>query len=235
MISIIIPTYNHAPELRQCLASIQRQSFQDFEIIVVDDGSHDDPESVVRSYSNLKFFRQTNQGANVARNNGFTKASGEYVIFVDADVVLREDMLKKMHAILESQPEISFVYSAFKIGKKTMKYIPFNASLLAEFNYIHTTSLIRSSDFPGWDESIKKFQDWDVWLTMVLQHKKGIGINEVLFQIINPGAGTMSTWLPKFMYKIKWPVLGYTPLAIIRYNEAKLFIQKKHGLTDRVT
>lgn len=230
MISIIIPTYNHAKELDYCLDSISNQTYQDFEIIVVDDGSVDNPEDVVKRYSNLQFVRQPNLGAPTARNKGFKMAKGEEVIFVDADVVLNRECLDRMHQVLESQPDISFVYSAFKIGKKKMKYIPFKIDTLKQFNYIHSTSLIRAKDFLGWDESLQKFQDWDLWLTMIINGKKGEGIDEVLFKIINPGKGTMSQWLPKFVYKLPWPIVGWLPKAVERYYKAREVIKEKHNL-----
>jgi len=230
MISIIIPTYNHAKELDYCLNSIRNQTYQDFEIIVVDDGSIDSPEDVVKHHSNLQFIKQPNLGAQVARNKGFELARGEEVIFVDADVVMGRKCLAKMHLILKDSPEVSFVYCAFKIGKKLMKYRPFNPATLKDYNYIHTTSLIRTKDFPGWDESLQKFQDWDLWLTIIKDGKKGEGIDEVLFEIINPGKGTMSQWLPKFVYKMPWPIFGWTPMAVANYFKAREVIRGKHKL-----
>ncbi len=230
MISIIIPTYNHAPELRLCLASIKNQSYQDFEIVVVDDGSIDNPESVARQYSNLQFVRQPNLGAPVARNKGFELARGEFVIFVDADVVLDRFCLEKMHKKLIENSGCSFVYSAFKIGSKKMKYIEYNKKELSKYNFIHTTSLIRREDFSRFDINLKRFQDWDLWLTMMKDGKIGIGINECLFKVIHPGQGTISTWLPKFIYKFPWPIMNYIPLAVKKYYYSRDIIRKKHSL-----
>ncbi len=231
MISVIIPTYNHANELRQCLASIKAQTFKDIEVVVVDDGSVDNPQLVVAELlPQAIFLRQENQGAAAARNRGFEQSQGEYVIFVDADVVMKPTMLEKMHQVLAEQPDISFVYSAFYIGKKRMKYIPFTPEKLKQFNYIHTTSLLRRNDFPGFDESLGKFQDWDLWLTLLEQGKKGAGIDEPLFKIINPGKGTMSVWLPKFVYKLPWPIFGFTPKVLQKYFSAREIIKRKHNL-----
>lgn len=233
MISIIIPTYNHARELDYCLDSIRNQDYQDFEIIVVDDGSVDHPEDVVKNYSNLQFYRQPNMGAPAARNKGFELAQGDEVIFLDADVVMRPDMLGRMHRQLSADTSISFVYSAFKIGRKTMRYVPFSVEKLRKFNYIHSSSLVRARDFPGWDESLKKFQDWDLWLTMIERGLHGVGVDEILFKIVNPGSGTMSQWLPRLAYVLPWPLLNYTPRAIAEYVQARKIILEKHGLLDR--
>ena len=91
--------------------------------------------------------------------------------------------------------------------------------------YIHTMSLIRANDFPkhGWDENIKKLQDWDLWLTMSSQGKKGIFIDKFLFKIY-PG-GTMSSWIPSIFYKI-FPFLP----KVKKYNRAVKAIKDKHHL-----
>ena len=142
---------------------------------------------------------------------------------------------------LEKHPEASYAYSSFKFGWKKFKLWPFDAEKLREIPYIHTTSLIRYSAIVGlspkearakplgpFDESIKRLQDWDLWLTMLEQGHIGIWIPEVLFHVIST-KGTMSSWLPSFAYKIpKW--LGIQPKAVARYNEAVARIKEKHNL-----
>ena len=86
-------------------------------------------------------------------------------------------------------------------------------------------ALIRREDFPatGWDESLKKFQDWDLWLTMLSLGKIGYFIPQVLFTIST--GGVMSSWLPSFAYKL----LPFLP-TVKKYKAAKAVIFKKHGL-----
>jgi hypothetical protein len=86
-------------------------------------------------------------------------------------------------------------------------------------------SLIRRSDFPetGWDESIKKLQDWDLWLTMLEQGHVGLWINKILFRV-TPG-GTISSWLPAAAYKL----LPFLP-AVKKYKAAVKIVKAKHGL-----
>jgi len=88
--------------------------------------------------------------------------------------------------------------------------------------YIHTTSLIRKKHFPGFDKKLKRFQDWDLWLTMLDRGYKGKFIPEILFQV-KPG-GTMSKWLPKGVYKL--PFLK----QVQKYKEAEKIIKAKHKL-----
>lgn len=87
--SVIIPVYNSVAYLRDCLGSLLCQSYNDYEIIIVDDESHDGSEMVCKEYaehySQVKFFRQKNAGPGAARNKGLDHACGEYVVFVDSD------------------------------------------------------------------------------------------------------------------------------------------------------
>lgn len=235
MISIIIPAYNASKTIKQCLASISNQNYQDFKIIVVDDGSTDNTWQLLTSLKNnnpnpdslFLIHNSTNQGANAARNRGVKEAKGDYLLFCDADIVMRHDMLEKMVCTLEQQPEASYAYSSFKFGWKTFKLWPFSAKHLRQMPYIHTTSLIRATHFPSFDEGIKRLQDWDLWLTMLEQGHTGVWISEILFKIINT-KGTMSQWIPSFLHKIPWKWLGIQPRAILRYNEAVARIKAKH-------
>ncbi len=207
-VSVIIPVYNHARELASCLASLKQQTFQDFEVIVEEDREH--------------------LGAPVARNRGFSKSRGEYVLFSDADIVWNSDALEKMVRELDRRPEVSYVYASFCWGKKMFRALPFSAERLRQVNYIHTSALIRREHFPpnGFDESLKKFQDWDLWLTMLGQGHVGFGMPEVLM-FIKPG-GTMSSWLPGFVYQL--PGAKFLFPAVKKYQEGREVIKKKHGL-----
>ncbi|MFA5880338.1 MAG: glycosyltransferase family A protein [Candidatus Margulisiibacteriota bacterium] len=230
MISVIIPTYNHKNELPRCLSSLEKQTYKDIEIIVVDDGSDYDVVEVIKYFPTVKFFKLNHQGAPAARNFGFTKSIGQYVIFLDDDVVMQPETLEKMKNVLNINQDISYVYSTFKIGRKIMKFYQFQPTLLKQFNYIHTSSLMRREVFTGFDVNLKKFQDWDLWLTLLANNKYGKGINEVLYKIINPRAGHMSTWLPKFVYKLPWPIFGFIPKILDEYFQAKEIIKTKHNL-----
>lgn len=86
LFSVIIPTYNRAALLREALESVFAQTFQDYEVIVVDDGSTDDTGNVVSSFENkVRFQRQSNQGPGAARNLGASHAAGDYLAFLDSD------------------------------------------------------------------------------------------------------------------------------------------------------
>lgn len=222
-ISIIIPVYNGAKTISKCLQSIFDQTFKDFEVIAVNDGSTDESLSLLKEWGDrIKLYSQENKGAPAARNFGFNKSKGKYVIFCDADITMKPNMIEKMYEVLNSKKDASYTYSSFKFGWKKFKSMPFNPGKLKKMPYIHTTSLLRRDVFPGFDESLKRFQDWDLWLTISERGGRGEWINNVLFKV--EAGGTMSRWLPKLFYGLSW--LRF----VKKYNQAKKIIQKKHNL-----
>jgi glycosyltransferase involved in cell wall biosynthesis len=229
-ISVIIPLYNQAKQLAEGLDSLTKQTiikngFLDglFEVIIINDGSdnisREEIESLVSNFKELEIsiIHQENKGAPVARNKGFEKSTGEYVIFCDADVVMKPEMLEKMIKVLDKNPEVSYVYSSFKFGFKKFKLWEFNPETLKKIPYIHTTSLIRRNSFIGFDESLKRFQDWDLWLAMLKKGYQGKWINDSLFNVKT--GGTISKWLP-----------GFLANKDKGYLSAKEIIIKKHNL-----
>ncbi|MFH1631776.1 MAG: glycosyltransferase family 2 protein [bacterium] len=232
LVSIIIPTYQHAQTIAACLDSVFAQTYAPIEIIVVNDGSTDNTLELLDKYrDSIKLIDQENQGSNNARNNGFNASTGEYVCFCDADVVMRPDMIEKLFDALHDHADAGYTYSAFKFGWKTFKGVPFNANKLRIRNFIHSTSLIRRKDFPGFDPAIKRLQDWDVWLTMLAKENGGVLVNEVLFEIQVSGESRIgSKWQPSFVYKLPWKLIGWRPKAIVDYERARDVIKRKHSL-----
>ncbi|MBI4458390.1 glycosyltransferase family 2 protein [Candidatus Uhrbacteria bacterium] len=229
-ISIIIPTYQHAREIGLCLESIYRQTFKNYEIIVVNDGSTDDTLEVLKPHaSRISLIDQENRGGNAARNRGFDASKGEFVIFCDADVVMRPDFLERLLETLEKNPKASYAYASFRFGWKTFRLWPFDADTLRRMNYIHTTSLIRRPHFPRFDESIRKLQDWDLWLTMLGRGHVGVWVPEMLFSVI-PHKGGISTWVPGIFYRIPWRRLGLRVPSVEKYLAAEKIVKAKHGL-----
>lgn len=107
--SVVIPVYDRAHTIRTALESVLAQTEQDFEIIVVDDGSHDDPESVVRSFDDprIQFVRQTNGGGGAARNAGIDRAQGRFVAFLDSDDTFLPHHLAAMRRLLADSEDVA--------------------------------------------------------------------------------------------------------------------------------
>jgi len=232
MISLIIPVYNQAKKIIKILTSIAQQTYRDYEVIIVNDGSTDGVEATfVNYYHGLKddnhylFLNQSHQGAPAARNRGAREAHGEYLFFCDADAILEPAALEIMFQSLVNNPRASYAYPSFNWGRKLFRVGEFDPDKLKAAPGIHTMALIRRTDFPatGWDENIKKFQDWDLWLTMLEQGKSGVWVPWILFTVA-PG-GTISAWLPSAAYKF----LPFLP-AVKKYQSALEIIKNKHGL-----
>jgi glycosyltransferase involved in cell wall biosynthesis len=235
LISVVIPTYQHASTLTECLDSVLAQTYKNIEIIVVDDGSTDNTQEVLAKFKDrVSIIKQENQGSNLARNRGWKEAKGEYLIFCDADVIMDSRMLEKLHGALQSNVNASFAYSSFKFGWKSFKGVEFDSEFLKKRNFIHTSALVRAKDFPGFDPEIKRLQDWDVWLTMSQRGLSGVLVDEVLFSVQISGESRIgSSWLPSFLYKIPWPILGWTPRRIRKYEDAQRIICKKHMICEK--
>ncbi len=235
-IAVIIPCYNHANVLRRTIESITKQTFQPSEIVVIDDGSIDEPEKVIKDWNaenkniKIQFLKiEKNYGAPYARNLGAKLTTASCIIFLDADAELKPEAFKEFIEALQKNPDADFVYSNFFWGNKRFCGRDFNVQALKQCNYIHTSSLLKRSAFPGFDESLKKFQDWDLWLTMAKKGSKGVWINKELFRI-EPRKQGMSKWLPRIAYWIPWRLIGYQPKEIGKYREAEEIVRKKHGI-----
>lgn len=112
-VSVIIPTYRHRNFVLDTLESVFAQSFSDYEVIVVDDGSPDDTASILEPFASsgrIRLVRQANQGQAAARNTGLREARGEYVAYLDDDDLWPKDRLARHVALLDGLPDAVLVY-----------------------------------------------------------------------------------------------------------------------------
>lgn len=190
MVSIIIPTYNHGQYVVEAIRSALSQTYTSIEVIVVDNFSTDGTKEIVRPLlqdGRLKYFQFDNKGIiAAARNFGVTKASGEYVAFLDSDDIWFPEKLAKQLPFLDN-PDIAIVASNFKdIGQTQYTFNHLNRlvkqhaayaiidfrSLTFQNDVITSSALIRKESFVkagGFDES-KKFafiEDWELWLRVL--------------------------------------------------------------------
>src|SRR5215212_10726407 len=114
LVSVIIPCYNQAHFLGEAIESVISQSYKNFEIIVVDDGSTDNTSEVASSYEEVRLVRQQNRGLAGARNRGLGEARGEYVVFLDSDDRLVSEALEVGVRELEAHPECAFVSGHYR-------------------------------------------------------------------------------------------------------------------------
>lgn len=230
LISIIIPAYQTERSIADCLDSIFAQSFREYEIIVVNDGSTDRTGDILEHYRDrITILTQENRGRQATRNRGARHAHGAFLLFCDADIVLRPDCLAAMLHALTVHPEAAYAYSSFMYGWKKFRSWAFSAERLRTMNYIHTTTLIRQEYFSGFDESVERLQDWDLWLTMLERGHRGVWIPDYLFRI-RTHRGGLSSWLPAFAYTIPWQRFGIRIARLERYRVAEQRIREKHHL-----
>lgn len=103
--SIIVPVYNVEKYIEKCLDSIYNQTYEDYEVIVVNDGTKDNSMEHVKKYS-VKVITQKNQGLSEARNSGVKAATGEYLIFLDSDDYIEKNLLKELAKSLKNEPDL---------------------------------------------------------------------------------------------------------------------------------
>lgn len=229
MISVIIPTYNHASSLAHTIDSVLAQKDVELEIIVVNDGSTDNTRDLLATYGNrITVIHQENKGRNAARNRGYQEAKGGQLIFLDADADLEPDAFSKLSQALHDS-DAAFAYGDFKYGFKHFATGAFDLERLRVTNYVHTSALIDRTAFPGFDESIKRFQDWDLWLTITSAGGKGVYVPGELMRFSTQEQG-ISSWLPKSWYNAPWKWLPWIAPRVKAYEEAKAVIKQKHDL-----
>ncbi len=195
-VSIIIPSYNHGRFLPQALKSVLSQSFSDFEVIVVDDGSTDDTSEIISDYlDRVKYRYQVNQGPSASRNHGMREATGEYLMFLDADDVLLPGKLEIQVKALEQHPEWGVVYSAWQYMDQTGTPILsavrpkkqgqlLKEWLLRSFFFPPGCALMRQECFQTcgfFDESLSASEDTDYWMRLALAGYAFGYVDEVLF------------------------------------------------------
>ncbi|GAA4767203.1 MULTISPECIES: glycosyltransferase family 2 protein [Flavobacterium] len=196
--SVVIPLYNKEEFIESTLRSVLNQTFNDFEIIIVNDGSTDKSEAKVLSFkdSRIKYFYKTNGGVSSARNFGIEKASSNYICFLDADDYWYPEFLTQFHNTIQYHSEqkvfscaieiqtskiISPAVYAINQERNTQLFNYFEASLKQSILFtsavaIHKTVFEKVGHF---DEKMKTGEDTDLWIRIGL-HYSILFINSIL-------------------------------------------------------
>jgi glycosyltransferase involved in cell wall biosynthesis len=197
-VSVVIPAYNQAKYLESAIQSALSQTYQDFEVIVVDDGSTDNTPMVAGKFGNhIQYIRQENRGLGGARNTGIRKAQGNYIALLDSDDQWLPDFLEKLIASAKQKPEAGVFYCQAQGMDSDGNALPqlfggsrlppgdiYQTLLRANF-LIPSTILIRSSIILKaglFDQSLRSCEDWDLWLR-ILRNDPGcifVGVSECL-------------------------------------------------------
>jgi len=192
LISVIVPCYNQGEYVSETLLSVQRQTFSDFECIIVNDGSTDNSlveiEKFCREDARFSFYDKKNEGVSVARNYGIAHSNGQYILPLDADDVIAPEYLQATVDVLRANPQIKLVYTdTCFFGKRKGKQMlpPYSFERMLCKNLINCTALYRRCDFDkttGYNPNMSSgLEDWDFWLSLLSPSDKVYKIDKELF------------------------------------------------------
>ncbi|MCE7054131.1 glycosyltransferase family 2 protein [Algoriphagus sp. AGSA1] len=192
MFSVIIPLYNKAPYIQRALDSVLNQSFKDYEIIVVNDGSTDGGEEIVSKVygDKVKLIHQNNQGVSAARNTGITVAHFDYIAFLDADDSWHPDYLLFVSTVIKRNRDVGIIgchYDPYQLEiNPVLNYFSLDQYFKRakrNVGFFTSATVIKKVFFdtnPGFDPQLKLGEDIDVWLRASLFFGDGIYIQNTL-------------------------------------------------------
>jgi glycosyltransferase involved in cell wall biosynthesis len=191
LVSVIIPCYNHGKYIDEAVDSVLEQTYDNIEIIIVNDGSTDElTNELLSNYTKDKTRVITihNSGPSKARNIAISQANGEYILPLDADDVIDPTYIKKSVNILDDNDDIGVVYcEAAYIGVIEGKWElpPFSERKILGNNMVFNCALYRKylwSIVGGYNSNMKNgYEDWDFWLSLVERKVNFFRIPEILF------------------------------------------------------
>lgn len=220
LISIIVPVYNLEKYIAQCLESVLKQTFKEFEIIVIDDGSIDNSSQVIKKYQKkdkrVKYFYQENKGLSKARNTGLEKSAGEYIIFLDGDDFwLKIDFLDKIKKLINQSSPECIIFKSIKFYEKLNIYEKnknkFDYSLLDKKSIKEVFNILNVNKQPiacAWNKCIKKdvliknnikfiegitAEDIDWNIKLFLNLEKIAGLNDIVHSYRQQRKGAITT------------------------------------------
>ncbi|HET6979224.1 MAG TPA: glycosyltransferase [Pyrinomonadaceae bacterium] len=221
-VSVIIPAYSAARFIGAALDSVFAQTYRDYEVVVVNDGSPDTPEleEVLKPYAGkIEYIVQENRGLSGARNSGIRAAHGEFVALLDADDIWEPNYLERQFQELERHPEFDIVYAnaiifgdSIDAGKKFMDLCPSDGpvtfeSLVTQQCNVMVSVLARRETLIAaglFDEQLRSVEDFDLWLRVIKQGGK-IGYHrDVLTRYRRHGASLSAdpVWMCQHVLKV---------------------------------
>ncbi len=195
VVSVIIPTYNCADYIAQTLEGIFHQTFQDLEVIVVDDGSTDRTREIVAGYPRVCLISQQNAGVCAARNRGIREAKGRFICLIDHDDYWFPDKLARQIEAMDNYPDSGVIYTDFTLWFPEQGVFPevwslhkpvagnpvdpdysgwIYHQLLLDCWVLTSTALFRSTVFQdcgGFDEALPYSEDWELWLRICRKYQ----------------------------------------------------------------
>ena len=215
LVSIITPTYNAEKFIRATIESVQNQTYQNWEMILVDDASTDKTVKIISDFaekdSRIKLFKlEQNSGNGFARNKALEKAVGKYIAYLDADDLWFLNKLEKQIAFLKEN-NLHFTFSFYEcideegnsLNRRVEAPINLNYDELFFCNYVGNLTAIYDADYFGKIviEATQKRQDWRLWLTILKQ-----------IQVTKPVPETLA------FYRIRKDSISSSKFKLIKHN-----------------
>jgi glycosyltransferase involved in cell wall biosynthesis len=220
LFSVIIPTYNNADTIERTINCILNQTYSKWEILVIDDGSVDNTKEIVQPFldaKKIKYFFKKNAGVSSARNNGASKAKGEFLIFLDSDDELHFNTLKNYQQLINNESKVGFISSGFKSPSR--QGLPRFAKNISKNKYLNLagTFAVKREVFEkigGYDCNLKYSENWE----MVARALNYCEINNYSILHLNK-------------YNLIYNLENNSPKNFIRYRNkahASLYLYKKY-------
>ena len=189
--SVIIPVYNKEKQLSNTIESVIKQRFEDFELIVVNDGATDTSEAIIKSFTDprIHYIKQENQGVSVARNTGIKAANADYIALLDADDIWKENYLEKINALIDEYPKQHVFAAVCTIESRGKMYKPTysianlspNKSFVVSYftsSYINTiltssSTVLHKDVFEKigyYNPSLPSGEDTDLWIRLGIDY-----------------------------------------------------------------
>lgn len=234
--SIIIPSYNRAHLILNTLDSVKNQNFENYEVIIIDDGSTDNTKETVENYisrsgiQNCRYFYKTNGERGAARNFGISKASGQWITFLDSDDVFYNNHLSMASEFISKNNEINVFHSAYEFRKYNNEFIrkviyPKNrnlntailkGNLFSCFGMFLKTTIFNEARFEE-DRRMSGSEDWLLWLKVSARYK-------IHFQ--SQISGCMIQHNERSVMNFKEDnLLSRTNLLVAKLKEDKVFVE----------
>lgn len=238
-----MPLFNKRAYVGDSLASVARQSFSDYEIIVVDDGSSDDSATVVKAMNlpNLKLITQVNAGVSAARNRCLAEASSEFVAFLDADDVWREDHLKHLSELRVAFPTAGLLANSFlevsnvtscRLGPAIVTYRnveDFVAEAAAGRSWVFTSAAMvhreRCLSIGGFELGESRGEDIDLWIRMGLQFP--VAMSDYVGSLYRRVDGSLTTSL-----SVLEPDIAMRRISAMLGGDSDMNIERKRSLKE---
>ena len=191
-VSVIVPCYQQGAYLSETLDSVLSQTYDNWECIIVNDGSTDNTKEVAELYCQkdhrFHYIEQPNQGPSIARNNGIHASHGEFILPLDADDLIAPNYISLAMERFSSHPETQIVYCKARFfGAIDQEWVlpKYDYESFIWLNSIFCTAFFRRADFDrteGYNPNmVYGFEDWDLWLSMLDKNSTVYQIDETLF------------------------------------------------------